>query len=804
MHALQQSFSAILRRPLFSGGIILTLGLALAATLLVLGLLDSYLLRPLPYGQPGRLVSIHEYQLTAGPGNPWRMTFGNAADIHDHVRAFSRTAIVRNESFTAQTPGGMEVAFIQRVTPEFFPMLGLAAQLGEVIHPANAEVAGERALVLSHEFWHRRFGADPGVLGTSVALDGRGYRIVGVLPPATVLPLVGDQQQGWVAMLPVDFARDERAVRRHFMFGELAPGASIATARGELATLARTLGRDHPATNADKGLTAVDLRDALLGNFRQQLLILQATVALVLVVACVNAGCLLLVQAIRRRREFAVRLALGAGSFRLFRQFFLESFVLTSLGAGLGLLLALWLAPLTLNLLPPTAGLRQLPGPEIGLPVVAAALFLAMAIAAGFSLVPLWQAARLNLEATLRNGARQIGSATGNFSIRLLVCIQVALALALLISAVQLMRSFHAIRSVDHGIPVAQLHSFRLGTRGDAYADPAARVRYFEAVIARLQELPHVAAGAATDFAFATVPASYFGFVQEGDGLQLTETPKRAARRYVSAGLLEALQLRLHAGRWLGDHDRADTARVVVISRSLAEKYWPGQDPIGRRVRIEGAPAGWWEVVGVVSDILSHGNQPAVIDSFFLPHTQATPADTGILIRVQGSQPLSPEQVAQAVSAVDPEATAYLHARAADFFANSAWQTRFSLTLVGIFASLAVTLCLMGVYAVLAFAVAGRTAEFGLRLALGASPVTVARLVLRDGLRMTLPGLLAGIVLAWLVTRTVAHLLYNVATVDPAAYLLTFAALAAACTLACLIPARRATKIDPMVALRAE
>ncbi len=804
MQTLREGLAAGLRRPLFSGGIILTLGLALAATLLVLGLLDSYLLRPLPYGQPGRLVSIHEYPLATGSGTPWRMTFGNAADIYEHARSFSRTAIVRNESFTAQTPGGMEVAFIQRVTPDFFPMLGITAQLGETIHPANAELDGERALVLSHEFWQRRFGGDLGVIGASVALDGRNCRIVGVLPAETVLPLVGDQQQGWVAMLPVDFERNERTVRRHFMFGELAPGISLGAVRGELAALARSLGRDHPATNADKGLTAVDLRDALLGNFRRQLLILQATVGLVLAVACVNAGCLLLVQAIRRRREFAVRLAIGAGPGRLFRQFFLESFVLAGLGTGLGLLLAVWLAPLTTFLLPPASGLRQLPVPEIGLTVIGAACLLAAVIAAGFSFVPLWQATRLNLEATLRNGARQAGSATGRYSIRLLVSVQVALALALLISAVQLVRSFQEIRSVDHGIPVGQLHSFRLGTRGETYADPAARVRYFEAVINRLRELPHVAAGAATDFAFASVPASYFGFIQEGDGLELTATPKRAARRFVSAGLLETLQLRLHAGRWLDEDDRADTARVTVISRSLADKYWPGMDPLGRRVRIEGAPDGWWEVVGVVSDIVSHGNQPAVIDSFFLPHTQATPADTGILIRLHGSQPGTPDQIAQAVQAVDPQASAYLQVRVADFFANSAWQTRFSLTLVGIFAGLAVTLCLTGVYAVQAFAVASRTAEFGVRLALGAAPANIARLVLRDAVRMILPGLLVGLLLAMAASRGIAGLLYGIPRIDPLAYLPAGLILAIACVTASWFPARRATRVDPMVALRAE
>lgn len=800
---LRQGLASFFRRPLLSAGIVGTLALAFAATLIVFGLLDTYLLRPLPYANP-RLVAINEYPLATGPASLWRLTFANAADIHDRVGAFSRTAIIRNEAFTVRAPGGSEVAFIQRVTPEFFRLFGQRAALGEIITPANAELGGERALVLSHDLWQRRFGGDRGVIGTSVTLDGRSCRIVGVLPAGTVYPLIGEGQQAWLAMLPEDFHRDDRGLRRHFMFGELAPDRSLASARAELASLARTLGRDFPETNADKGFTATDLRDALVGTFRRQLLLLQAAVGLVLVVACVNAGCLLLAQAIRRRREFAVRLALGAGTRTLFRQFFVESLVLSVTAAVLGLLLAGWLAPLTTALLPAGSNLHRLPPPAVTPGVAAGAGALALVIALGFSLVPLLQARRLNLEATLRDGGRQLGSFSGGTATRLLVSLQVAVALALLIAATLLVRSFHAVQQLDRGMPVEQLYSFRVGTRGDAYADPDARVRYFESVIAKLRELPHVAAGGAADYALPSVPGSFLGFVQEGDGLLLGETPKRAVRRYVSPGLFDTLRLTLRAGRWLDDSDRADTRRVAVVSQSLADKYWPGQDPVGRRVRIEGAGEDWWEIVGVVSDVLSHGSQPAVVDSFFIPHTQETPTDTGILIRVRGAQPLTKEQIDRAVAAVDPENTAYAYSSVADFFSRSAWQTRFSLTLVGIFAALAVTLCLTGVYAVLAFAVAGRSPEFGVRLALGADRADIARLVLRDGLRMTLPGLAGGVVLAALATEGLHHLLYGIDRVDPTAYLAALGGLAVACVAACLIPAARAMRVDPLTALRSE
>jgi len=800
---IRQSLLALARRPLLSGGIVGTLGLALAATLIVLGLLDSYLLRPLPYGDATRLVAIHEYPLSTGPGSLWRLAFGNAADIHERTTAFSRTAVVRNESFTARTANGTEIAFMQRVTPEFFPLLGQRAALGETITPANAEIDGLRAVVLAHEFWQRRFGGDRAAIGQPLQLDGRSYRIVGVMPAELTLPIVGDGQQGWIAMLPADFQRQDRAIRRHMMLGELAPGRSLASAQGELAALAATLARDFPATNADRGLTAISLRDALLGTFQRQLYILQAAVALVLIVACVNAGCLLLAQAIRRRREFAVRLALGAGTRDLLRQFLLESLWLTLGATAIGLLLASWCLPLTTELLPPGGGLRQMTAPTIGAPVILSALALAGAIAVVFSLVPLWQARRLNLEATLRDGSRQLGSVAGAAATRLLVSLQVAVALALLITAVQLVRSFQAVQQVDRGFPVEQIHTFRLGTRGAAYQDAAARVRYFEGVIDGLRQLPHVAAGGAVDFALPAVPNSYLGFTQEGDGLELGETPKRAVRRASSVGLLDTLQLKVQAGRWLSADDRADTRQVVVINQSLADKFWPNHDAIGRRVRIEGTE-GWWEIVGVVGDTLSHGSQPKVVDSLYLPHTQFTPADTGILIRLHGAQPLTREQIDRAVAAVDPESTAYLEFPAADFFANSAWQTRFSLTLVGAFAGLAVALCLTGVYAVLAFAVAGRTAEFGVRLALGSTRGGIARLVLRDAVQMTVPGLLAGLVLAAFSASAVAHLIYGVTPVDAVTYGGTLAVLTCACAAACLVPSWRASRVDPLVALRTD
>ncbi|PTX96542.1 ADOP family duplicated permease [Opitutus sp. ER46] len=801
---LRHSLLVLVRRPLPTLGIVATLAVAFAATFLVLGLIESYLLRPLPYGDASRLVVIGEYPLQTGPLVGSRVSFANAADLTEHTRTLSRVATVRNESVTLRTGDALESIFVQRVTPDFFPLLGVRAARGDVIHPGNAEQDGQRALVLSHELWQRRFGGDAGIVGRNVDLDQTLYRVVGVAPSELALPIVGNGQQAWLALLPRDFNRAERNVPRHFVFGELAPGVSLSALNAELVAFGRTLARDFPATNGERGFFAFSLREVLVGGFRWHLLLLQAAVALVLVVACVNVGCLLVTQGIRRRREFAVRLALGVSPWQLFRQCFLESLWVTLAGAVAGLLLAAWVAPLTSLLLPVESALRRLPPPSVGAVVVWSALGLALVVAAAFSLVPLWQVRRLNLEAALRDGGRQIGSLSAGAATRVLVGVQVALALALLVTAGLLVRSFQALQQVDRGIDAASLATLRIGLRGTGYESREARTRYYERVVTALQALPEVASAAVSDYSFPVVPGSYAGFLVEGDTTVVAQSTKRALARAVSPEMLQASGLKQLAGRWLGADDRTDTRRVVVISRSLAEKYWPGTDPLGKRVQLEPYGNAWWEVVGVVSDWLSHGAQPRVIDTFYLPLAFAAPADAAVFVRGRQGRLVAPETIHRTVAAIDFHAVPYLHRTAASVYAAGAWQTRFGLTLVAIFAALAVMLCLAGVYAVLAFAVAGRRPEFGLRLMLGATARGIRILVLQDAWRLTWPGLVGGLALAAAAGMALRHMLFGVTALDPLAYVGASTLLAAACAAASLLPARRATRLDPLTVLRAE
>jgi len=805
MPDLRFAFRSLRRTPLLWAGVSGTLALALAAAALVFTLLNSYLLRPLPYGDAGRLGVIYEYPLQAGRAQNLRVTFGAGVDVLEQVKSFSRVGILRNESFTYHGPASSETAFTQRVSPDFFPMLGVRAALGEVITAANADLGGQRALVLSDALWRRLFGADPGVIGRSVRLDDRTYRVIGVMPAGFVMPTGDDNPQGWTAMIPADYLRNDRVQRRHHLLVELAPGATLAGAARELDLLNATQRRDFPANYTEWGLMIRSLRDDLVGDFDRQLFLLQGAVVLVLLVACLNCLCLLFARSVGRRREFAVRLALGAGRGALARQLFAETLLL-ALPALVAAGLAAWLAsPHLTVLLPSLSTLRSLPDPSPDAFVLAGLALTALGITTLLSLLPLRQALSLNLESALRDGGRQIGSVAGGRSLRWLVAGQITVTLALLVGATLLLRTQRELRQADYGLPVASLDYFRVGVRGQLFTDPAARRRVFERVAENVSRLPGVRGEVAfgTVF-FAQAPVAFNPFQLEGDTGQMAESAKRASLRTVTPNYGAVADVRILEGRWLTAADDASRPRVAVISRSLAAKHWPGVSPLGRRIRFNDTDR-WFEIVGVARDILDLGNQPRPYDVIYLSFEQNPPIGLGVgfLFRYAGTPP-EQRSLLQAVQSADPNAQAFAFGLVADFYHQSTWQSRFVLALVGAFAGLAIVLAVGGLYAVISFLVATRTSEFGVRLALGASPGDVARLVLREGLRLTAVGVAFGVVLAVVASRGLAGLVYNLPAMDLVSYLGSAALLAAACALASWLPARRAAKTDPLVALRAE
>lgn len=805
---LTLALRSLRRTPLLAFTIVGTLALALAATVLVFTFLNSFLLRPLPHGDTSRVLVVYEHSLTGGRGNFSRVTYGNAVALQDRATSFSRTGLFRNESATFHGGHATETAFVQRVTAHLFPLMGARAALGTVITPANAEVGGLRSVVLSDALWRRLYGADPALIGRVIRLDDTPYQVVGVMPADFVVPTGDNNPQAWAALLRSDYVETERTQRRHHFWGELAPGVSRGAAQAELTSLATALRAEFPQENADRSFLARTLRDDLLGNFGQQLLLLQGGVLLVLAVACFDCLCLLIARAIQRRRELALRLALGASRRHLFGQLLAESLWLALPAAALALGLTAFTLPAGIALFPDfvQAGLRTLPAPRLDATVVGAVLLAATGIAAVFSSIPLLQTRRLNLETVLREGGRSAGSPAGARAARWLASAQIAVALALLIAAALLLRSQTELGRLDTGLPLAELDQFRVGLRGEAFRDPARRVRFFEQLRDEVTTLPGVRGVAVANFLFSQPPQGYQGFTQEGDGLELVDTPKRALPCFVLPGAFETLGLPLIEGRLLTNDDGVGRPPVAVISASLAAKYWPGQSPLGRRIRIETVRAAWVEVVGVVSSLTGTGNQPRAIDTFYLTIAQGNPPGLGMgfIVRTAAGGRPTTRDYQQVLTKLDPDMQLFAHLSATEIYAQAAWQSRFVTQLVAGFAALAVALALAGIYAVNSFLVARRVHEFGVRAALGATSRNLLRLVLRDSLRLTVVGLGAGLVLASAAGRGLATLLFNVGTLDVAIYGVAVLAMTAACLVAALLPARRAAQVDPLEALRAE
>jgi predicted permease len=814
---LRHGFGSVRRTPILALTIVGTLGIALAACVLVFSFLNNFLLRPLPFGNAAQLVVVYEHSLKGGRGNAIALTYDNLVAIEERAGTFSRLGILQSDSALVHNEDGAEAASLLRVSADLFPLVGARAALGSVITPANAENGGERAVVLSDALWRRRFKADAGVIGRTIRIGDQPFHVVGVMPAGFALPMGGQTPEAWPALLPRDYRPTANTAHRfhvrHLLCAELAPGVSVAAANARLNALAATLREEFPKENADRGFFAVSLRENLLGDFGRRLVLLQGAVLLVLVVACFNCLCLLIARGLQRRREFAVRLALGASRGNLLAQLFAESLWLALPAAGLAMILAAVGLPAGISLLPTLTqpGLNALPRPELDGTVAAAVVGTAIVIALAFSALPLFQTRKLNLEAALRDGGRSAGSVRAGRTTRVLAAGQIAVALALLISAALLVRSQRALQRLDIGLPTAQLDLFHVGLRGDHYMrSPDARLQFFERFREQLLTLPGVHAVGVASFFLVEPPSGYQSFVQEGDGGDLAQTEKRALTCSVVPATFSALGIPLLEGRLLTETDIAGHPPVAVVNATLAAKYWPGESALGKRVRLQSLHAGpyaeaWTEIVGVVADVHGTGNQPQVIDMFYMTIAQAQPPGLGMGFYIRhGGVPPDERAYRRALAQVDPTLQLFAHETPVELQERASWQSRFVTRLIGVFALLAVALTLAGIYAVNSFLVGRRTVEFGIRAALGATQSTLLRLVLGDSLRLLAAGLVVGTALAFAGAHSFASLLFGVTPLEPLVYVAAALLMTAACVAATLLPARRAAKIDPVVALRAE
>ena len=808
MHGVAQDLKVavrtLLRNPGFAAAVVLTLALGIGANTAIFSVVRGVLLRPLPYGEPDRLVRIF---------SSWRQFprgAVSAPEYRDYRRELRHISPIAAWAFgegNLSDGGASEHLLIGRCTASLLPVLGLLPALGRWFSEGEEQPGQDRVAVLTHALWKRRYGGDPSTVGRAVLIDGQPYRIVGVLPDVA-LPASFDL---WVPLALRPDQLSETARPAHFLrtVGRIAPGSTIGRAQAELDLLAGRLRAEHPAVyapGAGFGISAVPLLDQIVGEVRPNLWMLIAAVGLVLLLACANAANLLLAQATVRQRELAVRAALGAGRARLVRQLLVESLVLAIVAGTLGVLLAIWGLDLLLALGPsdlPRAGEVRIDALVLGFAMAAS-----LSTGAVFGLFPALSASLVDLQGSLHGGSSAGAAPHPRRLRRGLVAAQVAVALVLLAGAGLLLRSFTQVLRVDPGFRPDEVLTLRVALPRSAAAQPQAEdARYrafFDEALEKLRSLPGVSAAGAVDFLPLSGVANDATFQVEGDPTAPGAPRPDEEVRVVLPGYFEALGIRLLRGRTIADADRGAATPAIVVNQALARRYFQDEDPLGRRLLIDSAGA--WTIVGVVADVHEFGLDAQAKPQMYLPYHQLPGAGRSMTVVLRGSVPegrlIAPAR--DALAALDQQQAVFDVRPMREMLAGSLERRRFALVLVESFAALALLLSALGLYGVMAYTVAQRRHEFGVRMALGATGAQVLRLVARESTAVVGVGLGVGLGGALIAGRLVSGLLFAVNATDPASLAGGAAVLVAACALASWLPARRATRVDPMVALRSE
>ncbi|MGH7720707.1 MAG: ABC transporter permease [Gemmatimonadaceae bacterium] len=811
MDTLIQDFRYALRRlrqnPGFSAVVILTLALGIGANTAIFSVVNGVLLRPLPYRQPENLVTVSHFypsldDLDAGFAVP---TF---RDVGERKRTFQAVAVQQGWGPNVTGEGEPQRLTGQRVTGHWFQVYGVPAALGRTFRPDEAEAGREKVVVLSDGLWKRLYGSDPAVIGKRMQLNGESYEIVGVMPPE-FRDFHSRQAEIWAPAVftPEQYGNDRRTHEFLSFVARLEPGVTVEQAGRDMVAFAEQLKRDHPDSYGDTWtLRTWSLADKGASRIRPALLVLLGAVGFVLLIACANVANLLLARAAARTKEIAIRSALGASRADVIRQLMTESVLLALAGGALGLLLA-YAGVRALVALEPENVPRVT---ELGIDGTVLIFTLVIALVTGllFGLAPALQSARADLQGTLREGGRSgVSDVTGGMVRRGLVVAEMALALVLLIGAGLLIRSFARLQGVDPGFNPDNVVTANLSLPRAKYADSTAQIAFFDQLLPRLAAIPGVRAAGATSTAPFSGSWSTGSFNIEGYQPPENQPGPWGDIRLVSADFHRTLGIPLLKGRYFEASDRMGSRRVAVVDEEMVRRFWPNTDPIGKRLAFgdpDSANTQWLEVVGVVGHTAHEGLDAERRIQLYLPYTQDGTGFLTLVVRTAGDPSRSVGAIRAAVRAVDPDQPIAQVRTMEEMMDAALGQRRFSMLLLGLFAGLALLLASIGIYGVMSFDVARRSQEIGVRMALGAKPGNVLSLVVRRGMSLTLVGVVVGLVGAFALSRLIASQLFGVAATDPATFAIVALLLATVALAATLVPALRATRVDPVVALRQE
>lgn len=777
---------------------ILVTALGVGANTAAFSVADFVLLRSLPFPDPDALVRLCEGPRTGGGwGCMNQLSPANYRDLKAMSASFDAMGAFADDAVNLVGGGEPRRLAITPVTPEVLPLLGVQPALGRVFEPGDGDAS---AAVISYGLWQSQFGGDRAVLGRTINLNGAPYTIIGVMPPAFYFP--SRDNQLWTALTLREADFENRTNSYIQAVGRLKPGVTFEQARTELTSLAARLARDYPQTNAETGVSFFRMRDNMSPRFRLMLIALGGATLCLLLLTCANLANLLLARAASRERELAVRAALGAGTQRLVRQLITESVILTLLGGAAGVVVAASSLSLFSSLVPPTLPIASQPGLDVRV-FALAALFTGLA-GLGFGLFPALRAVRRTGFAALREGSRAGGRKQRVRAV--LVTVEVTMSVILLIASGLLIRAVWRVQAIDPGFVPQHVLTLRTALPRPKYDSPVRRGEFYERVLAGVRTLPGVQSAA-----FITgLPMVMTGVIT---GVEIPGQDVRSARsggvshRWVTPQYFRTMGIPLRRGRDVEDSDTRDRAWVAVVSASFADRFWPGQDPIGRMFRHRGQTR---TVVGVVGDVRVRGLERSNEPQLYLPALQVadvSPANfdpKDLVIRHSGQGGALVPAIRQIVGAVDPEQPISNVRTMDEVLAGDTATRRAQLQVLGLLAAVAVLLSGVGIYGLLAYTVSQRSQEIGVRLALGADPARVGRMIFADGMRLALFGIVPGVLGAYAAARGMSALLFGVAPGDPATFaagvgvalLMTFAG--------SVVPALRAVRVTPMSVLRAD
>ena len=807
----QYAVRQVRKSPGFAAIAVITLALGIGANTSIFSVVNAVLLRSLPFSDAGRLVRVwHTPPQSSFPGiSVFSISPANFLDWQSQNHVFSSMAIYGFGGFTLTGGDKAEQVTASRVSAAFFSTLGARPMLGRVFSAQEDEPGHSNVVILSHRFWQDHFGSNRDIVGRDITLDGTKYLVAGVMPPSFRFP---DFAQVWTPMAWTDQEKTVRGNHNYLAVARLKPGVDLKQAQAEMNTISSRLEQQYPADDKGWGALLRPLQADLVSDVRPALLVLLGAVGFILLIACVNVTNLSLARIFSRHKEIAIRTAMGASSARIIRQIVVESVLLALAGGALGLAYAHFGVRLIMAFLADKLSASMEANLDLKVLAFTAAVSVLTGVVAG--ILPALHLSRANVNQALKQGLGRTGSDSGGNRTRsVLVVVEVALSLVLLIGAGLMIRSFQTLRTVNPGFDARGVLTMTAGISRGKFSTANEQISFFERTLERIRALPSVTAAGVIDDVPLGGGGSHQPIAVEGRAIvPMAEQPEVDVRR-ISAGYLSALQIPVLRGRDFDSSDVAGRPSTILISASLAKQFWPEEDPIGKHITLTFFPGVVREIVGVVGDVKGDGlDQTRAPATLYMPLDQLAPpqgeqwrsSSMTLVVRSSSSPEAMVSAVTNAIREIDSTIPVTNVQTMEDLVTTSLSSERFSLLLLGAFALLALILAAIGIYSVLSYSVRRRVQEIGIRLALGASLSDVLRMVIFEGLRPTLLGVLIGIAGAFTLARVMSNLIYGVKPTDPLTFVSVAFLLGVVALGASIIPAYRAAKVDPLVALRYE